>query len=79
MQNFIEVTRNGKKVLINLRYVACVRKDFTTGGAHIELDYGYIPMVDTGESYEEVRQMIAAAQGGIPMQPDGWKAGKASE
>lgn len=63
MAKFIEVHINGVPTLVNLDYVCSV------GSAGIVDDDGNLSRPD--EDYRNLRMIIAAAQGGIPMDRSG--------
>ncbi len=70
MAKFIEVHQGGKPRLINLEWVEDIwpAENGTqiyfafTGVDNTSQDY-----ISTDEGYEEIRELIASAQGGIPM------------
>ena len=64
MAKFVELHYDGDPMLINLDKVDAVM--ISANGA--TLLYNGEPQ-DVEESYEEVKQIIGAAQGGIPMEP----------
>ena len=69
MKKFIELHRgsNGEPRLINLDQVTQVYSA-ETGSAVLILKHDPFPLVAV-EDYKEVRLMIGAAQGGIPLEP----------
>ena len=65
MAKFIELHENGTARMINLDHILHVAP---VGNQTTMMDSrGNLFWAD--ESYEQVRKLIAAAQGGIPMQP----------
>lgn len=73
MCKFIEVNAYKRKILINLDHVeqvessddgSCTIYQCYADKNAIEQDY-----IKPNESYEQIRTMIGAAQGGIPMEP----------
>lgn len=76
MAKFIEVrNRYGKRCLVNLSYLQgmteqngkCVLHLMQANGIHA----GCFTVVESDEAYDTIREMIASATGGIPMQPMG--------
>ena len=63
MAKFIEVHRDGRPELINLDYVACVGQTGIIGSDR--------KLFCPDEDYQQLRTLIAAAQGGIPMDRSG--------
>lgn len=63
MAKFIEIHRDGRPELINLDYVTCV------GQSGIIWSDRKLFVPD--EDYQQLRLIIAAAQGGIPMERSG--------
>lgn len=80
MAKFIEVHRlplsggDGFPVLQNLDYVASVTAGYAPGTTLIELqrtpDLAGSSTYLVAESYDEIRKLIAKAQGGIPMRKE---------
>lgn len=64
MAKFVEVHRNGEAVMLNLDSVDSVFKD---GAGSIVIIRGDDWGID--DSYLAIKQLIGAAQGGIPMEP----------
>lgn len=64
MAKFVEVHYNGEALLANLDMVESVT--CCCDGVRFQVRGSY-QMID--ESYEEVKQIIGSAQGGIPMEP----------
>ena len=63
MAKFIEVHKAGKPELINLDHVACVGENGIVGVDR--------KLFHPDEDYQKLRMLIAAAQGGIPMERSG--------
>lgn len=61
MAKFVEVHQDGRPVLFNLDQVGAV-----SVGADGKTMLDFDPV---DESYDEMKQLIGAAQGGIPMEP----------
>lgn len=68
MAKFIAVHREGQEILVNLDNAATV-EPVDGGKGYITLGLCSVETVPilTDESYGRVRQMVATAQGGIPM------------
>lgn len=76
MAKFIEVrNKYGKRALVNLdmlqgiseRNDRCILYLLDRNGLH----WGEFSAVESDDSYDTIREMIASATGGIPMQPMG--------
>lgn len=76
MAKFIEVrNRYGKRALVNLDMLQgisemdgrCILYLLDSNGLH----FGEFAVIESDEAYDTIREMIASATGGIPMQPMG--------
>lgn len=65
MAKFVEVHVGGESLLLNLDKVEAIIP-MHQGKTVVQF---YDSEMEVSESYEEVKQLIDAAQGGIPMEP----------
>ncbi len=69
MGKFIEVHQDGVPSLLNLDYIGWISEQLGSGIIYTSGTNGSFVEVD--ESYGDLRLLIAAAQGGIPMERSG--------
>lgn len=68
MAKFIEIHAYGTRELLNLNSVTNILES-SDGKALIYFTENRGVFIEPEESYEQVRQMIGATQGGIPINP----------
>lgn len=74
MAKFIEVrNRYGKRALVNLDYLQGMTEQNEKCVLHLMqvngIQFGGFTVFESDDAYDTMREMIASATGGIPMQP----------